>query len=349
MINTQKSKFIDWIKTESDIIITPVKLEIKKSTCKTKEDCQEDCQEECQEECQENLGVFACEFIPADTYICKSNPNDTQEDSISRKINDLGYEGSAILYEENYEYAESKSNLVYVNVKDTFGLEGNISTKKPLTFIKTLKDIQLGEELSRHYGIDYWYQNEYYIKHKQSLLNKNLPFDYYFIDEFRIGLEYNNCLYIFGKCINDKYYYVKSVGILSSYYTKINEFNKLPIFKSESDADEYINLAYGKPDERTNIQWNDVWNFKYLIDISKSDNSKYELDEPISEKRIMKKNDCVKIYYDKYYSTKYLKTKPVKYFNSRQELNDYIKNTTDEEKYKYNLQVDYFKQKAINL
>jgi hypothetical protein len=338
MGNSQKSKFLVWIGTESDAIITPVKLEIKKSTCKNFNN-----------DTSNNLGVFACEFIPANTYICKSNPKDITEDSISRTINDLGYEGSAKDYEKNYEYAESKSNLVYVNVKDTFGLDAMVNEKKPLTFIKTLRDIESGEELSRHYGIEYWYNYEFDNKHKDFILTKNelgleqellpLPSDYCFIDEFRIDLGYNHCLYVFGKCVDNKYYYVKGICMDKNYYTRIEEFTKLPIFSSSSEADE----------DRDKNTRKEACGFKYLIDISKPDNSKYKFGEPIVIKQILKKNDIVEITNLKYYSTKYLKSKPTKYFNTREELNEYIDNTPQEEKSKYNLQVDYSKKSGVKV
>jgi hypothetical protein len=347
MGNSQKSKFVDWIGTESDADIIPVKLTIKKSTCKNIY-----MDNKLNDELEDNMGVFAEEFIPANTYISKSNPNDVNEDCISRKINDLGYEGSAKFYEQNYEYVESKSNLVYVNVRDTFDLEGIINQKKPLTLIRTLRDIQPGEELSRHYGIDYWYGYEYDHKHKQCLSNNKLPSDYYFIDEYRIDLQYNHCLYIFGKFVDNKYYYVQSFGLAPSYYVKIDEFNKLPIFSSKADTDEYLDLTYGKYEDRNDIQRKEAWEFKYLIDISKSDNSKYEFEEPIIMKNVIKKDNIIEINNLKYYSTKYLKSKPTKYFDSQNELNDYIANTPKEEKSKYNLQVDYSSNtnvKQINL
>ena len=339
MGNTYKSKFIDWIGTESDAIITPVKLTIKKSTYKNITN----------NESYGGLGVFAEEFIPANTYICKSNPENINEDNISRKINDLGYEGSAKFYEKNYEYTESKCNLVYVNVRDTFDIKGIINQKKPLTLIRTLREIQPGEELSRHYGIDYWYGYEFNHKHNNKIINNTLPSDYYFIDEYRIDLHFNHCLYVYGKCIDEKYYYVKSIGVNENYYTKIDEFNKLPIFSSQVEADEYIEQNYGIFEDRDEITRNEAWNFKYLIDISKSDNSKYEFGEPIIVKNVVKKDDIVEIKNLKYYSTKYLKTKPMKYFNSQKELNEYITNTPNDERTKYNLQVDYSKNANVKI
>lgn len=111
----------------------------------------------------------------------------------------------------------------------------------------------------------------------------------------------------------------------------------VPKKSSSDDFGEYVEKVYN------------IGEFKYLVDISKPDNSKYEFGEPIILKNIIKKDNVIEISNLKYYSTKYLKTKPIKYFNSQEELNEYVKNTPIEEKSQYNLQIDYSKNSNVKV
>ncbi len=268
MGNKTSSRFVDWVDTESVVTVTPVKLEIRQSGCVGSN--------------ENNRGVFACEFIPAGTYICKTNPEDVNEDSISRMCNDLGYKGSAKDYDENYSQAEDASNLVYVNVSDTFGLEAQIDGKSKVTFVRALRDIQPGEELSRHYGRDYWYSHEYFEKHDQTIKAGGVPSDYLFIDEYRIALQYNHCWYVFAKCDEEnRYHYVVGHGVGPRDYVRTDFFNNLPVFGSESEAREFVNANYG-PFDDSNALDKFFWDYKYLVNVSKPDFTRYRPEEPIS-------------------------------------------------------------------
>lgn len=236
------SKFVEWAEDESIIsVATEVPIEIKQSIFigSTKDD----------------LGVFATEFIPANTYICKSNPRDVNEDSIARKINDPDYKGSAL----EYEQIEHNPNLVYVN------------TRAGTTYLKTCKDIQAGEELTRHYGCNYWFQYEYYKKHNAVLQAGNIPSDYVFLSNYRVCPTYNMHLKIFVKCVNGVYSYVAGFGIPHNYYFHIEKFNKLPLFKSTHESEEEFKKSTIK----------EFWEHQYLIDVSNPDGSPYPFDKPI--------------------------------------------------------------------
>ncbi len=274
MGNKTSSQFVDWVDTEDAVTVTPVKLEVKQSGCVGSD--------------ENNRGVFACEFIPAGTYICKTNPDDVNEDSISRMCNDLGYTGSAKAYDENYAQAEAASNLVYVNVSDTFGLDAQIAGKSKVTFVRALRDIQPGEELSRHYGRDYWYTTEYLEKHEQTIKAGEIPRDYLFIDEYRVALQYNHCWYVFAKSDGEnRYHYVIGYGVRPKDYVKVNEFNSLPVFGTELEAREFVKANYGpfadsdNPNESSALD-KFFWTYKYLINVSKPDFTRYEPDEPIN-------------------------------------------------------------------
>ncbi len=273
MGNKTSSQFIDWVDTEDLVTVTPVKLEVKQSGCVGSD--------------ENNQGVFACEFIPAGTYICKTNPDDVNEDSISRMCNDLGYTGSAKSYDENYAQAETASNLVYVNVSNTFGLEAQIAGKPRVTFVRALRDIQPGEELSRHYGRDYWYSHEYFEKHDQTIKAGGIPSDYLFIDEYRENIMRNCCLYVFAKCDGEnRYHYVIGHGVGPRDYSRVEFFNNLPVFGSEFEAREFVKANYGPFVESNNPNESNAldkffWNYKYLVNVSKPNFTRYKPDESI--------------------------------------------------------------------
>jgi hypothetical protein len=274
MGNKTSSQFVDWVDTEDSVTVIPVKLEVRQSGCVGSD--------------EKNLGVFACEFIPAGTYICKTNPDDVNEDSISRMCNDLGYTGSAKSYDENYAQAETASNLVYVNVSNTFGLEAQIAGKPRVTFVRALRDIQPGEELSRHYGRDYWYTHEYMDKHEQTIKAGGIPQDYLFVDEYRRELQFNHCWYVFAKSDGEnRYHYVIGYGVRPKDYVKVDEFNSLPVFGSEFEAREFVSNTYGPFEDSDNPNESSAldkffWKYKYLINVSKPELTRYGPDEPIS-------------------------------------------------------------------
>lgn len=252
----KESKFISYVGKESDIILQDVKLEIKQSTVQNG-----------------GNGVFAGEFIKQGTIFCRSVINDCDETSISGKINDLGYTGSAEEYETNLEQTESKVNIKYINPKDKFDL----CFQPTVTYISALVDIQEGEELSRHYGVDYWYCYEFDKKY-----GKELPTPVYdFFDELRENITQNICWYLYEKYVDGKYFYViSSHGVPKNFYRKTNKFSNLPIIKNDiAIINEYVSKE--EP---------------FLVDVSKNDNSELTNEPIIFENR-------------KLYMTEYLQDK----------------------------------------
>lgn len=272
----RNSKYIQYVDKSSDISLSDPKLIIKCSTA-----------------INGGNGVFTEEFIPKGTIFCKSDPYDTNEDVIGRYINDLLYRGDAKSYEQN-ELTNNVTNIGYLRTKE----ESPIFTSKNITcYCIALVDINADQELSRYYGPDYWFHHEYQNTHKLILDRGEYPSDYFFLDEYRIGLMYNHCYYVFVKCIDGKYSYVYGVGIPSNYYLRIDEFNSLAIFENRAEADKFIKNKYGEIENMSEELRHEFYEFKYLINCSKPDLGLYQNSEPINF------NEC------EYYSTKYLQSK----------------------------------------
>lgn len=252
--NNKYLRFVD----ESEIIVSDPILEVKQSTVK-----------------DGGYGVFAKEFIPKGTIFCKSNPYDEKEDLIGRYINDLMYQGNAKEYESHSKINDDITNIGYVRPKNTdpgalfIGHDNN-----PTCYCEAIKDIAEGDELSRFYGVNYWLNHEFNKKHKIHLDNNQLPTDYVFIDEYRAALMANRCYYIFGKYVDEKYYYVEGIGISKNYHLNIDEFNSLPIFKNMAEVFAYQEANFEQYSK-------DYFNFKCLIDCSKPDLSEYVSNEEI--------------------------------------------------------------------
>ena len=285
----RSKKWYEYNRIEKDfdcLTVSDVKLKVHKSTAENGSE-----------------GVFAEEFIPKGTIICESDPTNITEKSISRKINDLLYKGNASEYENN-EKVNNTTNVIYVH-KDADPITYMLPGTKPFVFIETSKDICVGEELSRYYGIDYWYEFEYREKYGEIIKDGLYPPDYMFIDEYRTDIYRNVCMQVYGKCVDGKYYYVESRMIPKNYYHRIDDFKLLPIFGSPKDVIEHTDKIFGKYEDRTDEQRNECWNYRCLIDVSKKDFSKYEFDEPMILEYISKdgKHEIIK-----HYRTEYLRT-----------------------------------------
>lgn len=109
----------------------------------------------------DGFGVFTLEDIPKGTIFYTS-------DEINYKINDLAWNGNI----ENYgtkENVEINTNvLFFIDCEDIawFYLEGRFAN----IYLKSIKDIKEGEELSRFYGIEYW---EQFLNQKKLLNQEN--------------------------------------------------------------------------------------------------------------------------------------------------------------------------------
>ncbi len=279
----QNTKYVQYIGSDSNIILSEPKLVVKQSTIKSG-----------------GNGVFAEEFIPKGTIFCKSNPH-VNDETICRYMNDLLYQGDAKEYEKN----EFDNNMINVG---TIALTNEFRIDIIACFCITLIDIAKGHELSRSYGADYWFKHEFDNKFESFLSKNEYPPEYIFIDEYRPSLMYNTCKNIFCKCVNGKYYYVYGIGTHSNYYTKLDIFSSLPIFKNEIEANNYNEKHFGiyeNMDKQTKEKYS---KFKYLIDCSKPDFSEYKLSDPINID-----SGCGII---TYHATKYMKTRGDEFYDT---------------------------------
>jgi hypothetical protein len=124
----------------------PVKLEEKKLEVKI---------------CEYGKGVFALEPIKEGTVFLKcDDPYNINSGSIERYINDLNYNGDIDEYKTD-ENIKQNTNVGYIRRMDMndprvflFGeFHGDL-------YLYAIKDIDIGEELSRFYGSKYWLEAE---------------------------------------------------------------------------------------------------------------------------------------------------------------------------------------------
>lgn len=217
-------------------------------------------------------GVFAKCHIPKGTILCDINDmnvfnfNGAIKSKLSqfgKKMNDLNYDCTTGI--STYTY-----NIEH-NDKNNIGFIVNSNSNPYIAqygLLYALRDIEKGEELSRYYGIYYWYSVEYKMKYPLTLTTH--PFDYLpevfrFVDEYRIKLTYNKNECVFGRKLpNGNYQYVIGIGINSGFYNQIENMNKLQILKEEKSRNDYM-----------------IDNTQYLVDVSKKDGSMYKVDEPL--------------------------------------------------------------------
>lgn len=180
---------------DQEIIVTPIKLEIKPST-----------------NSNAGLGVFALELIPKNTIFMEY----TLESYVNKEtiyfINDLAWNGDSLIYETD-ENIEKFVNVGFIRQSDDmYDYFGDGECK---IFLYAICDIDVGEELSRFYSIDYWHEHQFWLKHSNSNYRQthelvDLPEDWVFIDTIRYGYQFNNSMNLYAKKIQDNYYY--SVG-----------------------------------------------------------------------------------------------------------------------------------------
>jgi hypothetical protein len=254
----KQKKYIKWVNKESDINLSDRKLIIKQSTVENG-----------------GNGVFAGEFIAKDTIFCKYNAKDVNEGSIARYINDLLYQGNANEYEQN-ELTNNTTNIGYVRLtEDVFSA---FFGKTVRCYCIALTDIMEGQELSRYYGSNYWFEYEYNKKYESIIKMGQIPSDYMFIDNYVMETSCSPCINVFAKCVDGKYYYVYSnvyshekYNVTCNHYYRINDFCSLPIFKNSVEVADFCKNDLDEENE----------NRRCLIDCSKSDFSIYLEDEPI--------------------------------------------------------------------
>lgn len=92
------------------------------------------------------MGVFAGEFIPKHTYLYQFTFNEINNNpTMFHKINDFAYDGDLSKYEQNAIHY-NVINIDYVSV------DGD----NDIVYLRARRDINLGEELSKYYGIESW-------------------------------------------------------------------------------------------------------------------------------------------------------------------------------------------------
>lgn len=95
----------------------------------------------------ENNGIFAKKFISKNTIICRADTIINKR-SIIELINDLNF----YTYMDEYEYHIQDSIIYNTNVR--------ILCINGINYVQAIKDIECGQELSRLYGIKYWFENK---------------------------------------------------------------------------------------------------------------------------------------------------------------------------------------------
>lgn len=222
------------------------------------------------------LGVFALEDIPSGTiflecfnFNCKDKPN--VDDDIGYFINDLAYNGDLVNYEtkSNVNFNINVGYVCQYNDEATlfFGGEPN------RLFLRSLRNIKKGEELSRYYGLDYWKSFKFWQKFPDCKFlttydHEDLPSEYIFIDKLSEDLS-RSCQYmLYGKKINDKYYYIVT-NIYFDYMT--DDLDKVFEKYDLNNLNSSTNLFDSNNNQ---IQ---------IINITKSDNTSYAFNEKIYE------------------------------------------------------------------
>ena len=144
-----------------------------------------------------SLGVFAVEPIPAGTIFLEViDAHIENSDTVSKKINDLAYHGNCSNYdtEENIACYTNVGYIVQDCEHQYMQFFGMGSPSK--IYLYALKDINESEELSRYYGLDYWFAYEFWQRFpnnrfKLTQAMEDLPGDWVFIDEIRSFIEQN--------------------------------------------------------------------------------------------------------------------------------------------------------------
>jgi SET domain-containing protein len=140
--------------------ITPIRLKLKESTIKNA-----------------GLGVFAEENIPIGTLIGKYEGTRLSIDV------ELSEEEAKYVYTINNEYIFTACTCIFRYINDIVDLESSVRHNKRIylllyynvdfveinneVYIKTIDNIQAGDELFIHYGSPYWLNQISNIRHKK--------------------------------------------------------------------------------------------------------------------------------------------------------------------------------------
>ncbi len=167
-------------------------------------------------------GVFANDFIEKDSIICRCNKKIYKGDKdIVNKY--CGYGVSEIINDLNYypfmnEYEYHRMDMIEKNI--------NVSTVciNGILYLKAIKDIKKGEELSRLYGINFWF-------------NENNRIDE---DKIRSLLELCITKHKIHKMMKEKNYKIASYDDNIDLFGDEKTLFKLTFLKKNQDKEEYL-------------------------------------------------------------------------------------------------------------
>lgn len=257
------------------INVINVKLEIKKSTIEGA-----------------GNGVFTCEDIKEGTIFFECIDFHLVENgNLDKVINDLAYYGTLQGYNVDKNIIDNTNVGYIVQYKDPIKqMFGGWPDKM---YLYAIKDINKGNELSRHYGINYWIQHEFWkqfgnCKFRDTQKMEDLPSKYVFIDKILLSIKHNNYMNLFGKQIDNKYYYFVS-----------NEFHNYMDPNFENMFKEKINVT--KNDKSKYEEHEKIYNGMFL--------SKYLQKQ--KEDDLHKRRQCEKDFWDLHSYSKYKESKNI--------------------------------------
>lgn len=221
------------------------------------------------------FGVFALEDIPYNTIFLECFNFNNKD--YSKSNNDIGYFINDLAYNNDLVNYETESNVnanINIGYVCRYNNEANLflGSEPDRLFLRSLKNIKKGDELSKYYGLDYWKSFEFWqnfpdCKFSVTHDHDDLPPKYVLIDTLIKNLYQNVKYFLYGKKMNDKHYYV----ITNAYFDYMTD-----------DLDEVF--------EKNNS------NVK-IINITKTDNSKFSFNEKIYEEFYLE--SYLKYEYDK--------------------------------------------------
>jgi DNA-binding protein Fis len=137
-----------------------------------------------------------------------------KNDHINKVINDLAFNGDINSYDKD-ENIEANTNVGYIVRYEDKCMEffGEVPNN---VYLYALKDIKENEELSKHYGLHFWQVYSFWnrfpdCKFTETHNMEDMPNEYVLIDSIRSSIQMNYCKQLYGKKVNDKYYYFVSI------------------------------------------------------------------------------------------------------------------------------------------
>ena len=238
---------------KQEIELTEKKLEVRKSTNPNA-----------------GLGVFALEPIPKDAVFMIYSTEAYENKDTGYFINDLAYNSDCTTYETDDNITKF-TNIGFIRQSDE--IYDFFGTGQCKIYLYALRDIQIGEELSKYYSLKYWQEYEFWKEFPESQFRttrniEDLPSKWVFIDTIRCGIQFNHNMNLFAKKVNNKYFYL--VGYGGNYYEP--DFPKIKSNKCE----------FTEEDTNSNVNKECLYDSAAsFIEVTKSDFSAYAFVEPV--------------------------------------------------------------------